>query len=143
MILLLGLGNKLFINELDFSGFTQIRSSIASLRKYLKGGEATAVNGKKKKARIPEKVDKVIIRNAYHHFEFKKEMMESIHKSLNLNGIVFINEIPRELSISYRPRGCELRMPFEKITESFDKKLFELIEVKEIGDDRIFKLRKI
>ena len=101
LILLLGQSNDIYINELSKYAMEDVKSSMAQLGKYFPTERIRFVKGDKKNANLTTKVDKIIVRNTFHHFSKPKAMQESLYESLKDDGIVFINEPLKDISSSH------------------------------------------
>ncbi|WP_341227119.1 class I SAM-dependent methyltransferase [uncultured Arcticibacterium sp.] len=89
---LTGLDLKITVNEIRSYYVTSINRTLSDNQKYISYENYRVVLGEKDDANLPVKLDKVIIRNAFHHFKKREEMLESIKASLKLDGSLFIME---------------------------------------------------
>lgn len=95
--------------------------------------------GSNKSTTINVKVDKIIIRNAFHHFIFPNRMLKSIFENLNDNGTLFINEEYQ----SSDPKKCFMLRTREFIIKHAMKAGFSLIEEKALDDRALLKFKKV
>lgn len=65
--------------------------------------EIIMVKGKKKETKLPEPVDKIVLRSTFHHFKDKKAMLKSIKGSLKKDGKLFIKEYIDDQSGAEKP----------------------------------------
>jgi len=138
-IFLLDQSNMIYINELETFFVTCIQNSIERLGQYFDIDRIKVIKGHKKKTNLPEKVDKIIIRNTFHHFQYREEMMRSVHESLNDKGVLFILETPKEKGET----GCDVQLTTEEIIAAIENSLFKIVDRKNLGEeDIIFKLVK-
>jgi len=71
----------------------EMLAAIFSNKKYEEYKNIALIQGTKTKIDLPEKsVDKVLMVDVYHEFEYPKEMLASIYKSLKKDGEVFLIE---------------------------------------------------
>lgn len=85
---------SLFINEIDRASINYIE-----LKKFAdKEGNPKLITGNKKSTMLEEEeLDKIIIRESFHHFSKPEEMLASIRVSLKQNGLLFLFESVKEL----------------------------------------------
>lgn len=81
---------KIYVNDFDQAlvNFVNKYVSVFAINR----NNFIPVKGGKTKTNLPEKVDKIILRNTFHHFSKKNKMMKSIKSSLNSDGEVIIME---------------------------------------------------
>ena len=75
------------------------------------------------------KVDKVIIRNSFHHFSDKVEMLASIRKSISPNGDLYIFDPTIQPG---KKQACPKAMKIKKIRKILSNNGFQIIEEKPI-----------
>ncbi len=90
------------------------------IKEYVHLNEIVQIKGSKSNPNIPEIVDKVIIRNSFHHFSQKKKMLKNIHKALASNGELILLEIMNG--------DCELLMTKEEILNEIQQAGFNLVD---------------
>lgn len=95
--------------------------------------EIILIKGKKKETKLPEPVDKIILRNTFHHFKDKKAMLKSIKGSLKKDGKLFINEYIDDQSGTEKP--CKHILTEIEIKKRLQKAGFEL--TKEMWMDKM------
>ena len=84
--------------------------------------------GKRKKTNFKKNsLDKVIIRNSFHHFSHKEDMLRDIKRVLKKEGELFILEYPRELG------SCRTLMEPDELKNIVTKNEFELTDEIKIG----------
>lgn len=91
--------------------------------------------GKKKYLNLSKRVDKIIIRNSFHHFSKKEKMLNSIPNYLNTNGmVIFIEPMkPNITSID----SCDKKLDYQTIIEYINSSPLKIIEEK-IVDHTLF-----
>ena len=82
------------------------------------------VKGNKKSLNLPEKVDKIILRNTYHHFKKKKKMMKAIRASLKPGGQLLMKESLR----SFSEKDCDQRLSEQELKKEIRKFGFLIAE---------------
>jgi len=95
---------------------------------FRQGRSIDVVLGEKDDLKLGKRVDKIIIRNTFHHFSKEEKMLNSIPKYLNEGGsVVFIEPIesPRKY-LSY----CSKRMPYDEVMEFIKASPLEIVEEK-------------
>ncbi len=97
------------------------------------------IEGSTKSINIPEKVDKIIIRNSLHHFSKMKKMLSSIKNTLKEDGQLFILEYPRN---EKNLKGCSQRMREKKIKSVMTKNGFQLKKERILGDGVLIEYQK-
>ena len=143
-----GVSNHIFITTLLYPNNRFILNEIDPfIKKYLLekidlfGGRVndydriTVVKGKEKNINLGMKADRIIIRNAFHHFSKKAEMLKSIKKSLNPNGTIILIEplISNTTSID----ECQLKMDYTDVMTFINQANLEVILEKQF-DETLF-----
>jgi ubiquinone/menaquinone biosynthesis C-methylase UbiE len=127
---MLGKQVTLFINEVD-KDLVKYNAYKKSINAF--GFEATAINiiqGSKKETMLPQKMNKIIIRNTFHHFSKKNKMLASIRSSMKPDGRLFILEsLKNDL-----PATCKHTLYDYEIKSFFEKNGFVLEREKRLGD---------
>ncbi len=75
-----------------------------------------------------ENLDKIVIRNSFHHFAKKKQMLASIKKSLAPGGSLYIFDpvvFPNK-----KNRGCPDKLTAKKIKKVIQKNGFDIVELR-------------
>ncbi len=107
--------NDFILSEIDFSLviFLQekIKRNSSLLFKYNRRIDIAI--GKNKSLNLGTRVDKIIVRNSFHHFKKKEEMLESMIEYLNPNGSVIFIEPLKSNSTSVDE--CKLKMDAEDV----------------------------
>ena len=84
---------KVYINELDDGYLTCIRQQIKQNVSMFDTMQLQVVKGEKKATGLEGLgIDKIIIRNSFHHFKEQAKMLESIRKSLRSDGTLYLLE---------------------------------------------------
>ncbi|MEL7220915.1 MAG: hypothetical protein AAGJ93_06320, partial [Bacteroidota bacterium] len=74
---------------------------------------------------FPKQLDRIIIRNTFHHFTEKDAMIQSIITALKPEGVVCVKEFFSTVPSS---QSCPLRMPPEEIISYFEQNNMVLID---------------
>jgi len=131
---------EIFINELDRYQLSYIQNKVDRLMSVSRAHSMTTVPGETWKTNLEESpVDKLLLRNSYHHFFDKKHMLSSINSSLTENGELFVYEATRDLN---RKEMCDKAIAQKDILKAITKAGFELLDQIEIDRVMIFKFRK-
>ena len=124
---------NLYINEMDKSFLKYIKIVLDRNVEMFTKSNIFLIKGNKKGTNLEGKqLDKIIIRNSFHHFSKKTKMLESIKKSLKPGGALYVKESVLELDkdqdiCKYAMRKRELI----KIIESNGFRLIQEIELSE------------
>lgn len=86
------------------------------------------VRGEKDDVNLGKRVDKIIIRNTFHHFSKKEKMLNSIANSLNDGGSVIFIE-PIESPKRYMGY-CSKRIPYDEVMAYIKASPLEIVEEK-------------
>jgi len=129
----------LFVNELDENDLAVLQDRIDNEKEFdfedmepiLGDIESTNMEG--------YELDKVIIRNAFHHFMEKEKMLASIKRSLKSDGHLYLLEGTKELA--KRNDRCVHAMREKQIVRIIEENGYELLEEVEIGQDVLLKFR--
>ncbi len=119
--------NNIEINSVNFTYDRVNRCrSIRGSNKYY------AVQGKKKSTALEAfKLDKVIIRNSFHHFSHKDKMLSSIKESISPGGDLYIFEPDK---VAGKTGLCPLTLPIEALRKTLVENGFVIIEEKRMEE---------
>ncbi len=92
LISMTGKNPKIYINEVNNRLLSYIKNHFSNNNLQIDFEKIFLIEGSKKRINIPEKVDKIIIRNSLHHFSKKRKMLNSIKETLKENGTLLIYE---------------------------------------------------
>ena len=122
---------ELFINELPKWFLWGIEERFEKAKPLLKTKSFSLVNGKKDSGQIEGlDLDKIIVRNTFHHFSKKEEMLQSIKLSLKKNGSLFIAEPTTKLTPS---KLCSQILDEAIIKETIENSGFQLVKEEILG----------
>ena len=138
ILFLTGHNIPILINEIEFNFIRYIDKCIEQLSKRYRNVKMTSIMGNKKNAKLPHKVNKIIIRSSYHHFSNKEKMLSSLHESLTDDGELFIYEAPLRDTLGY----CPLQMLEQDIIQSIELDYFSLEDKLDLGDHIVLRFRK-
>ena len=116
MLGLIGKNSVIYVNEIDEDVLQYLRQKKAEKDFELGPNATMLVEGGKKNANLPEKVDKVFIRNTFHHFSKKEQMLNSICNSIQPGGRIYIYETLKD---PHDPNACKHRMYDQEIKSFF------------------------
>ncbi len=124
LLYLLDLRNIIYINELQASLLDLINLLIKVPNSMSLSSSFVKIHGDKKSINLPEKVDKIICRMSYHHFDKRKKMLKSCRQSLKSNGHLFLYE----KSMSKKSRGdCDELLEYDDLKTFPTKHGFKLV----------------
>jgi SAM-dependent methyltransferase len=128
-------GMTLYVNELD-KGYVNYIKQINKSNKQNSSNVITAFQGTYYSIGLNElNLDKVIIRNSFHHFKKPRKMLRSIKLALKPKGELYLYElVPPMDKEDWR---CKEVMKTEKIIKKCKKSGFILVEEKMVGTDKI------
>ena len=130
--------NSIYVNELNFAKLNYAEKQVKKGNLNFNGTTLEYIHGKRKETRIPEPVDKIIIRKTIHHFSKMKRMLKSIDASLKPGGYLLIKETLKEL----KPDACAKLMTEAEIKSVLNKGGFELVDELRTEFSLILKLQK-
>lgn len=115
--------DMLYVNDIKSSKLADIKSRY---KEDVNLGRIKFIKGRKKSIRMEGKeLDKIIIRNSYHHFSKEDDMLQSIKKSLKKGGFVYLAEqIPQLLKEG--DKICPDAVPKDEILREFRRNGFKL-----------------
>ncbi len=123
---------SIYVNDLNYSNVEFAMSKITQCQSKKDGNKYIFVNGKKKATQLENvKLDKIIIRNSFHHFSHRAEMLESIKQSLLPDGNLYIADPFLAPDHSF---GCNKVMPLEDIKKALLENGFRIVEEKHNPD---------
>lgn len=120
--------NKIYYTEIDNELILYFYESIKKGYVSNNDSEIIMVKGEKKNTKLSEKVDKIIVRNTFHHFKDKKAMLKSIKESLKPNGRLYLKESIADKYEHKKDRPCKHIMEEEKIKSYLEKAGFRLVK---------------
>ncbi|HFA47958.1 MAG TPA: methyltransferase domain-containing protein [Bacteroidetes bacterium] len=118
----------IYVNDLDFFSVRYAKEKITGCGSKNSGNEYFFVEGKKKSTQLENiKLDKIIIRNAFHHFSRRPEMLASIKQSLKPGGDLYIAD---PYLCTGHDFDCDEIMAAEDIKKAILDNGFEIIDEK-------------
>ena len=131
---------NLYLNELDESYLKYIESRIYKNPELFNAYKIALLKGAKKSTNLEHlEVDKIILRNTYHHFSHKEEMINSIKKTLKKNGYLFLLESTIELNSD--DDLCEKAMKKEEVLSEMLEQGFNLVAEEKWGETAALKFQ--
>lgn len=116
--------NKLYYTEIEDNLINYFYTTINKGYLESNDSEIIMVKGKKKETKLPEPVDKIVLRSTFHHFKDKKAMLKSIKGSLKKDGKLFLKEYIDDQSGAEKP--CRHVLTESEIKKWLQKAGFEL-----------------
>lgn len=132
---------EIYMNELDFRLLKYMEARIPQFPTLRKSNNLLVVKGSRKSTNLEGKnLDLIFMRDAFHHFGKKEEMIASIYQSLNEQGAAFVIEHVTD-GIT-EPPGCLQAMKRDDIVQLFENEGFVLVEERGNQGEYIFKFQK-
>lgn len=112
---------NLYVNEIGYTLPIYLKKTIYSGFAKDSSSKITLVKGKKKRTNFQaSSLDKIIIRNSFHHFSKKEQMLADIKSVLKSDGVLFLNEPWKTKT------GCEKRLDKSEIKSILQQNGFKL-----------------
>lgn len=131
--LLLGLtydSLSIYVNDLRDEAVAYNLDEIQQCKSIRPGNKFIGVEGRKKSTKLENmQLDKIIIRNSYHHFSHRPEMLKSLRKSLTAGGDLFIAD--PTLQPGKQPH-CNKTMYADAIRQELMTNGFDVVEERAI-----------
>lgn len=119
---------NIFVNELDFSQTNYAKEKTTQCKAISPNNNFYFINGKRKNTGIEElKMDKIIIRNSFHHFSKKMDMLTSIKNSMTPESDLYIYDPILETGKDF---GCKKAMFKKDIKNLIEDSGFKIIAEK-------------
>lgn len=130
---------KIYINELNQNNLISSASLMDTTFNH--GNKIYYTLGDKKNININDSLDLIIIRNSFHHFEHKNNMLQSIHKQLKLNGNLYISEpIYNKTNLK---EICPSLLEEKDLLYVLYQNKFKLVDQLTIEESQIYKFQKL
>lgn len=120
--------NSFILNEINLNLCYNIYEKLKRNQEIFSKKNRTikVVLGNEKDLKLEQKVDKIIVRNTFHHFSNKKKMLKSIVKHLNKDGtVIFIEPFKKNTTTIF---DCPLRMELEEVMPYINDSKLIIIE---------------
>lgn len=129
---------NLYVNELDEKLLEYIKNGFEQCSSKNESVTYNLVKGYKNSTELEGKnINKIIIRNSFHHFKNKKKMLESIKKSLDANGILYLMEINFDYNLS-DIHPCKKVLTDTEIKSYLSEAGFDLVKQKLLSDEVLY-----
>lgn len=122
LISMMGIKLKIYMTEIDGSIVHYLKDKLK--QDVHNEMEAEVVKGLDYETNLPEKVDKIILRNTFHHFSEEEMMLSSIKQSLKPDGRLFVYE---SIYKSDATDNCKKELTEPEIRNPIKKAGFHLI----------------
>ena len=117
---------QIYMNDIDYFALEYAAAKIETCKSRNPGNKYHAVLGKKKTTNLETvKMDKIIIRNSFHHFDKKDEMLASIKQSMTSESDLYIYDPILEAGKDF---GCNEVMGKKSIRDTIHQSGFEIID---------------
>jgi len=131
---------ELFVNELKRYDLAYIERTLSVNKVKFNSDNISLIKGNKKSTKLEgQLLDKLILRNSFHHFSKKEKMLKSIKMSMKEDGELFLCEKTIELAIN--DSFCEKAMKSGKIKEIMKLNGFNLIDQKTLKEEILYKFK--
>jgi len=131
--------NELYLNDKSFASFYSMQKSLEKHQSIFNSQKITIVKGKKKSTNLPVgTIDKIIIRNSFHHFSDPEAMLLSIKEALQSGGELYLNEPTIDLN-KENEHLCAQSMYHNDIVQIIEDNGFVLVEELTLKKDQLLK----
>jgi SAM-dependent methyltransferase len=132
---------QIFVNELNQGYVDYIQTKIQKNAQLLDVSKIQTIKGSKSETKFPEnELDRIVIRNAFHHFSKKEKMLKSINAALKGNGKLCLYE--PILGKSNRKDVCVKALERSYLVKVIEENGFILEEEKDLESGMLFRFRK-
>lgn len=131
--------NNFIFNDITYWYYKYLTNQVTKYNSIFVTADRTVsvVKGKKKNLKLKTKVDKIVVRNAFHHFTKKDKMLNSIKKHLNENGtVVFIEPLVGNVT-SFDE--CSMKISYEEVMRYIEES--DLVPIAEKVVDEVLFLK--
>lgn len=136
---LLNMDNHIYLNELSTTKSSLLSDLFKKIPEKFSPSSFEIITGKETNIRLPKKsCDKIIARQSYHHFVFKRKMLKSIARSLKKNGELIIVEPFKEDNLGH---SCDKLMSRSQLLRELKKYGFILVHDQRIQDITMMKFK--
>lgn len=121
--------NNYFLNEIDKSLIKYLKHKLISYESILNGIKSIQIiRGSEKNLNLSDKVNKIIVRNSFHHFRHKQIMLKEVKNIISNNGtIIFIEGLKTKMA---KQDECNFKMDYEDIMKYINRFEFIILEEK-------------
>lgn len=123
IISMMGYDISLYVNEIDEKLVKLLEKKRKNNGFGLDSSKVFVIQGKETIINLPQKADKIIIHNSFHHFSKKNKMLNSIGRSMQKNGRLIMME---PLKDQNSKDNCTLKMNEWQIQDLLNKYGFVL-----------------
>ncbi|MEZ4919392.1 MAG: class I SAM-dependent methyltransferase [Saprospiraceae bacterium] len=132
LLTVLGKDNRIDVNELKRGFLAYFLQTAEANRSLMDGIQFHAIKGKKTDTGLDlETYDRIVIRNAFHHFSKKEAMLKSIKRALKPDGKLCLYE-PITKTQSDLPTFCDLVMDKSEMLQIIQGMGFNLEETSDL-----------
>ena len=125
---------QLFLNEIDWYQLEIIQSLLDNNTYIYDSTKIKLIYGRRKTTNLDNyNLDKILIRNTFHHYKKKPQMLKSIKAALKEDGLLFIQEPTIE------SETCPKALPKDKIISIITANGFTLVKEVQFEYDYFFK----
>jgi|GEM_PF-2177682 len=126
--------NDFILNEVKLPLVKFLKNKLKSHKQLFFKNERSikVVKGSKTNAQLGSKVDRIILRNTFHHFTKRYKMLSSIKESLSDDGtIIFIEPLE---SNTKSLDNCDMKLNYKTVIESVGKASLDIVEEKLVDE---------
>ncbi len=100
-------------------------------------GNVTFVKGTETDPKLPEAgVDRILVLDAYHHFDYPEKMLASMHKSLKPGGLLIVVDYYKRANAMPNGRALtHIRLDMPDVIKEIEANHFRLLTEKELNKD--------
>jgi len=131
---------ELFVNELKRYDLAYIERTLSVNKVKFNSDNISLIKGNKKSTNLEgQLLDKLILRNSFHHFSKKEKMLNSIKMSMKEDGELFLCE--KTIELAKNDSFCKKAMKSDKIKEIMKLNGFSLIDQKTLKEEILYKFK--
>jgi ubiquinone/menaquinone biosynthesis C-methylase UbiE len=132
---------KLYVNELESYQLKNIREAFNRIDTRDPTNQITLIEGSHSSTNLDDDLfDRIIIRDAFHHFTKRNKMLKSLYRNLKPGGILYLMEPEyNEIKESYE---CPLKLTDAEIQSSVSRAGFRLGNLKMINNMVLYEYLK-
>jgi len=132
---------ELYLNELDRDMVSYMNRKLEKFPKIRKSNTLHVVKGDRDGTNLEDKeLDLIFMREAFHHFSDKTEMVQSIYRALDADGVVIVSE--EVLDYAVDSSKCSKALRRAEVISIFELSGFTVMDEVGNGDQYLFKFIK-
>ena len=132
---------EIYLNELSGDMVAYMKSKHEQFPGIRGSNKIYVVQGEKDRTNLENRqLDLIFIRDAFHHFSEKEKMIQSIHQSLNAQGVVIVVEEVLDHEVDLKK--CKMALRKADVIGLFEKGGFTCVKARGNGGQYLFKFQK-